>query len=264
MLDGQGADELLAGYGSYLGAYLAQMLAMGKLGSLGGTAWRVIRGGSATFRMLALRTGAFVVPSTLHLNVRRLVGEPVVPAWLNRSWVNRNVATVVRGDFGVTHRRRALREFMDYQMRIGSLPSLLRYEDRNSVSLGIQARVPFLTTQLAEFVFSLPDSEILGGGVSKSVLRRAMDGIVPGSVLARKDKIGFATPERSWLTGPLAGYVRDVLTSDTARAIPALEPQHLVPTFDRVMRGAERFNFRIWRWINLIEWTRIRQVTWDE
>ncbi len=262
MLDGQGADELLAGYESYLGAYLQQLIATWQLGGLASTVGRVLRRGVPP-RMLALYAGAFLIPRALHDPVRRLVGEPIVPSWLEPSWVDGRVGTVVQTRTGVTQPRRALREYMLNQLTTTSLPALLRYEDRNSMSYSIESRVPFLTPQIAEFAFALPDREVLDGGVTKPVLRRGMRGLVPDVVLDRRDKVGFATPERTWLTGPLAAYVEEVLTSDVARSIPALRTNDLVATLERLRAGRERWNFKVWRWINTIEWTRLRDVTWD-
>ena len=103
------------------------------------------------------------------------------------------------------------------------MPALLRYEDRNSMAHSIESRVPFLTRSLAEFVFSLPERFLIAAdGTGKSVLRAALRGIVPDAVLDRRDKIGFETPEPSWL-GELGGWVSSVLSSETARAIPALQ-----------------------------------------
>src|SRR6185312_6707340 len=94
-----------------------------------------------------------------------------------------------------------LKTMLLQDLRTTNLPALLRYEDRNSMAFSIESRVPFLTTQLAEFVLSLPQEYIVSlNGTSKAVFRRAMHGIVPQDILDRKDKIGFATPEREWLS----------------------------------------------------------------
>src|SRR4029077_19874850 len=81
-----------------------------------------------------------------------------------------------------------------------SLPMLLRYEDRNSMAHGAESRVPFLTAPLAEFILQLPEEYLISPeGTTKNVFRLAMQGLVPEAILGRKDKIGFATPEQSWL-----------------------------------------------------------------
>jgi asparagine synthase (glutamine-hydrolysing) len=136
-----------------------------------------------------------------------------------------------------------------------SLPMLLRYEDRNSMAHSVESRVPFLTSALVEFVFSMPEEYLIApDGTSKSIFRRAMRGLVPAGILERKDKIGFATPERSWL-GALKPWVGEVFASDAARRIPALNLQHVKQEWAEILEGRRQFDFRVWRWLNLIRWT---------
>src|SRR5207248_331016 len=76
-----------------------------------------------------------------------------------------------------------------------TLPGLLRIEDRNAMAFSVENRVPFLTTALVDFVFSLPEEEIISEeGRCKAILLRAMEGLVPREILERRDKIGFAMP----------------------------------------------------------------------
>src|SRR5690625_7783021 len=60
-----------------------------------------------------------------------------------------------------------------------SLPSLLRYEDKNTMRFGIEGRVPFVDKELLKFLFSLDESAIIADGWNKRILREAMDGILP-------------------------------------------------------------------------------------
>lgn len=62
-----------------------------------------------------------------------------------------------------------------------------------------EARVPFLDKKVMEFAFQLPENYIIKEGLTKLILRNSMKGIVPNEILDRKDKIGFATPEKKWL-----------------------------------------------------------------
>lgn len=94
-----------------------------------------------------------------------------------------------------------------------SLPSLLHYEDRNSMAFSIESRVPFLDHRIVEFAFSLQDSDRIDGLVTKRILRDSMKTIIPEAVFNRKDKKGFVTPgENKWLRGPLR-YLTDDLES---------------------------------------------------
>ncbi len=79
------------------------------------------------------------------------------------------------------------------------LPSLLHFEDRNSMAFSIESRVPFLDHRLVEFGLSLSNEDKIQNGVTKFILRESMKGILPEMVSNRKDKKGFTTPGALWL-----------------------------------------------------------------
>jgi asparagine synthase (glutamine-hydrolysing) len=89
-----------------------------------------------------------------------------------------------------------------------------------------------------------------------------MTGIVPEAILQRRDKIGFATAEQNWLK-QLRPWILEILGSETAREIPFLLPEAMLKDYDKVCGGRRRFNFRIWRWINFIEWVRRKNLTFE-
>ena len=65
-----------------------------------------------------------------------------------------------------------------------------------------EVRLPFLEPDVAEFALSLPAGFVYRNGVTKAVLRDAVRGIVPREVLARRDKVGFETPQAAWFAEP--------------------------------------------------------------
>jgi asparagine synthase (glutamine-hydrolysing) len=262
MLDGQGADELLGGYRIYLAARLASLLRRGhwieavrfvrrasRLPGTGGL-WRVL-----------LQAGSLLVPRARAL-AKRWAGEDLMPAWLNAQWFRDRGVTPLfppRGD-----ERDILREQLCQTLVETSLPMLLRYEDRNSMAYSIESRVPFLTAPLVSFTLRLPEEYIIGpDGTSKHVFRRAMRGIVPDAVLDRRDKIGFATPEQGWLA-TLRPWVEQTLSSEAARRIPVLHGDGMEREWQAVIQGRKRFDFRLWRWLNLIRWADRFAVTFAD
>ena len=259
MLDGQGADELLGGYRHYLGARLASLIRQGHwteaINFLNKTARLP---GSSPF-WVGVGGAAFLLPTQIQEPMRRLVGKEMAPAWLNVNWFRAH--GVIPKPLNYTVRdRETLRRSLYESLTSVALPSLLRYEDRNSMAFSIESRVPFLTPSLADFVYALPESYIIApDGTSKSVFRAAMKGIVPEIILNRQDKIGFATPERAWL-GQLGPWVKSVLAGDTASRIPALNLPEVKREWTRISQGWQPFDFRVWRWCNLIEWARQLKV----
>jgi len=256
MLDGQGADELLAGYRPLLAARLASLLRQGKWGQAATFACRASRLPDSGGLRSLFRAVGLLLPAGLKDKARSLVGEELVPDWLNGRWfADRGVQP--RSLRCGQHRSRSsdvLREQLYQILTETSLPMLLRYEDRNSMAFSIESRVPFLTPALVNFVFSLPEAYLMGSdGLGKAVFRRAMRGLVPDDVLDRRDKIGFATPEQQWL-GTLQPWVEQVLRSDAARQIPALNRQAMERQWQAVLNGRARFDSHVWRWVNLIRW----------
>lgn len=83
------------------------------------------------------------------------------------------------------------------------LPELLHYADRNSMAFSIEVRLPFLFHELVEFVLTLPNKHLYSMGYTKKVLREALKGIVPQEILDRKDKLGYLPPEKKWLEQPI-------------------------------------------------------------
>jgi asparagine synthase (glutamine-hydrolysing) len=147
----------------------------------------------------------------------------------------------------------SLREYRLDTIRTG-LRELLRYEDRNSMASSIESRVPFLTPALAELAMGMPDDYLIApDGTGKLVLRRSLRGLVPDPVLDRRDKIGFATPEATWLRA-LGPWVHEVFASEAAQAAGPLRVAQARKEWQEMDHGRQPFDAVAWRWLNLIRW----------
>jgi asparagine synthase (glutamine-hydrolysing) len=80
-----------------------------------------------------------------------------------------------------------------------SLPSLLRYEDKNSMAFSVEARLPFLDHRLVEYIFSIPFDYLIKDGWTKNVLRQSMKNKIPEDIRLRKGKLAFSVPQKQWL-----------------------------------------------------------------
>ena len=197
LLDGQGADEALGGYRPF--------------DVLAADAWRRSRGGPAAAWRAAREIG-----DTPPHRVARVARAAL---WRSPPSVRRSVLRL-RRRFRATPLRAELRSLLasatPYAVRKdsvqghlcdlterASLPHLLRYEDRNSMAFGLEARVPFVDYRLLEFAFGPGRDLRFKDGWTKWLLREAATGVVPDSIRWRRDKVGFATPESKWLTALL-------------------------------------------------------------
>jgi asparagine synthase (glutamine-hydrolysing) len=200
LLDGQGADEIFAGYNHFISLPLLEKLARFEVLA----AWRYLNAVPRIRSMPPHHVVAFaieqVAPIAVSRLLRRLSGKSNLASWLDRGWFKGRVDTDYHPAAKVcTLRDCLIRGFSGYALR-----DLLRYEDRNSMAFSVESRVPFLTPEFVNFVLALPTEYIISEqGVTKHVFRSAMRGIVPDEILDRKDKIGFEAPENIWLARPL-------------------------------------------------------------
>jgi asparagine synthase (glutamine-hydrolysing) len=250
VLDGQGADELFAGYRNYIPARLSTLIRQGRIRAAWKFARRVSRLPGMRGRLrLWLQAGRLLMPAC---GARAADRWMLMPAWINARWFDSH--GVDAGRPNELHQTDMMREELKQTITVTSLPALLRYDDRNSMAASVESRLPFLTPQFAEFILRLPEHYLLGNdGTSKNVFRQAMRGIVPDPILDRRDKIGFATPEAGWLR-TLQPWVEATLNSEIAHTIPAFNVAALHSDWQAVRAGRARFDFRVWRWVNLIRW----------
>jgi asparagine synthase (glutamine-hydrolysing) len=259
-LDGQGADELLAGYGGYPGPRLNSLIEQGDyrgfLRLLNG--WSRGPGRSRRQGMLAFIGQR--VPPQWRSAALGLVGRSVSPPWLDGRMLREHGVRVENPvlERSGEGRGRRLTEALRTAVTDGAMQSLLRHGDRNAMRWSVESRVPFLTVTLAEFLLSLPENYLLSdAGETKHVFRAAMRGIVPDAILDRKDKIGFATPEQAWL-GKIAPTVRGWIAD--APRLPFVRQDWLQARFDAVLAGRRPLDTTLWRFINFYRWFQIRNL----
>lgn len=253
-LDGQGADEMLAGYNGYPGQRLRSLVEKGRLAEAASflNEWAKWPGRSRISGVKNL--AGQMVEGRLYELLRSLSGIGSMPRWLNEA------PLVEHGVIGRFPRqrssfdesgRRVMAELGLSLTRRG-LPALLRHGDRNSMRFSVESRVPFLTLDMVNLLLSLPEHYLISEkGETKHVFRAAMRGIVPDDVLDRRDKIGFATPEHAWLLS-MADTVRGWLREDLQ--LPFFNQAEVLREFELIIAGKKPFSWQVWRWINFSRW----------
>lgn len=164
LLDGQGADETLAGYEKYLN-------------------WRV---------------RAVLPELTSQLLIRREERRLYRNSYINRSFLQ----TYSRGIRLTKPAVGNLNDLLCFEVFYQGLEDLLRYADRNAMAHGREVRLPFLNHDLVSFVFSLPSKYKIGNGYTKFILRKLMDGYLPDEIVWKKRKTGFEPPQQQWMQHP--------------------------------------------------------------
>lgn len=251
VLDGQGADEMLGGYASTVPFFLLEQMAQRRHLRALSESWHWAR--------LQGRPFATQIPYPGLKRMLSAFGSTSPAAAIEQPWIAPEFAAGNVGNsayvealapqpFGADgHFGNVLHRFFFRT----NLPALLRFEDRNSMAFSVEARVPFLDHRLVEYAFALPSHFKMRDGYTKRVLRDAMKGTLPEEIRMRARKMGFATPERLWQTGPLKPLI------ESAIADPKLERyidrRAAMAHFERICAG-QSFSFAPWRWLNLSLW----------
>lgn len=218
VLNGQGADEILAGYHDYFRRYWHTLL----LALRWRAAWREIRAYGSGHGLAPGRLLRESLRRLVRSRFRRLGPYRRLAAWRRRVAASRNpwfcgplVEHLPKGD--AAFRDFTLRQGLVESVERSPLPLFLRAEDRNSMAHGVEARLPFLDHRLVALCFRAPDRWKLRGPLNKFLLREAMQGRIPESVRSRVDKMGFPTQQRDWFAGPWYEPLQDMLASRETR-----------------------------------------------
>jgi asparagine synthase (glutamine-hydrolysing) len=197
LLDGQGADEILAGYPRYIHWFLQEVLSRHKLGSTQ-IERRAFRRNNQPFRWDFKNVFAAFLPSHAamqleKLEYRKTISHPdISPDFLgllkHQEWVGIHKPIVTK-----------LNDMLHFNITEMGLEELLRFADRNSMAHGREVRLPFLNHELVEFIFSLPSQLKMHDGWTKFLLRNAMNKKLPDEIVWRKEKVGFEPPQKNWM-----------------------------------------------------------------
>lgn len=252
VLSGQGADEIYAGYTHYLADYAVGLLKQGRIEAFWG--WcrsAVAQTEGVSMRMLLSQVAERHLGGSAVDFLRKLDRKPHFQPWVRSQAMSRHTASLAEFKQREQFLGSRLRGALVHSLFSGPLADLLRYEDRNAMAHSIENRVPFLTPQMARLALSMPDTYLISKtGTTKYILREAMRGIVPDTILDRRDKIGFAPDNSVWLEKPhLSGLVRDGWTSQLDQF---LDKEAFLQGIDKADLSDRRGADSIWRTLNLM------------
>ena len=138
----------------------------------------------------------------------------------------------------------------------GGIQTLLKYEDRNSMAFSIEARVPFLDYMLVEYIFSIPISQRIKNGWTKYILRNAMKDILPEKVRKRRSKLGFPTPQETWFKKN-KDKILEIFNSESLKERKYFNQKAIIKSFNEFCNGKKYDSNMFWKIINLEIWFRV-------
>ena len=215
LLDGQGADEMLAGYHKYYHWYGQELVAQGK--------WKKAAEEVAQAKNLGAHISwgikNYVAAYMPSFTAAQLQQKALKQVKLNRDFT-RQFALHYKRDTIDKPVVEKLNDVLYFNTMQGGLEELLRYADRNSMAHSREVRLPFLNHQLVQFIFSLPSHLKIKEGYTKWILRQAMQHNLPANIVWRKDKVGFEPPQQQWMQHPgLLAYTHEAKKKLVAQQI---------------------------------------------
>ena len=197
LLDGQGADEILAGYPKYIHWYLQEVLNRHKPGAAHKEK-RALQKNGQLFNWNIKNILAAFLPAHAAIRLetneyQKTIKHPdieisFIKSISGREWEGIHKPIVTK-----------LNDILYFNTMEMGLEELLRFADRNSMAHGLETRLPFLDHPLVEFIFSLPAKFKIQDGWTKWLLRQAMVKKLPDEIVWRKEKTGFEPPQLKWM-----------------------------------------------------------------
>ena len=253
MLDGQGADEMLAGYHGYPAKRFRSLLDGGDFRN----AYKFYKDWSNwpnRNKLDFIKTIIGEFSGSLYPIFKRMNGESLFPSWMNKKEISHQ-----NFDFRYPEQKRSkgiykrrLVSRLKEALTKDGLPALLKHEDRNSMRYSLESRVPFCNIELASFLLSLPENFLLSdSGETKHIFRKSMTNIVPNEILNRRDKIGFKAQDEKWMTKILNSNI-DYL--DIYSDIDWLDKDEILSIINKYKDGKISYSDQIFRFISFAKW----------
>ncbi|MGA6947208.1 MAG: asparagine synthase (glutamine-hydrolyzing), partial [Solirubrobacterales bacterium] len=254
VLSGEGGDELFGGYYTYVADRLAPRL--GRAAPLLRPLVDLLPSSSekASFDYKAKRfmRGAHLPPVERHHAWKEIFSPEAQDDLLAGDRISDPV-DAYRARYAETEGAPGLARLQDLDLGIYLVDDLLVKTDRSSMAHSLEARVPFLDTEVADLALALETRQKVRGLSKKRLLRRAVEPLVPKEIV-RGRKQGFSIPVAAWLRGDLEPFARDVLSPETIERQGCLRPEAVTRVLDEHVSGKEDLSRQIWGLLSFTLW----------
>lgn len=255
MLDGQGADEQLAGYTGFYSVIFAEYLRKFK--------FRKFVHELKCYKKLRASTEKYV-------NSNKIIIEALISAFLPRKlqkfgkihmfYLRQGLpfepVDIKKTIYGIElYPANDSRQYILDQLKC-NLSMLLHYEDRNSMAHSIESRVPFMDPFLVRCAFRMPIDYKLRDGITKYVVRQGLKDVLPDKIRTRYSKLGFVTAEDQWINDNREAFKKEI--EEAAEALsPLLDKDRVMAWYNRIDGNVQRRDFIPWHIICAGHWVKL-------
>lgn len=244
MLDGQGADELLAGYQTYYEAF--------QYDTYKNKEW-VKFFKNEFFKRYHLWVASLKYsdyqrrfsrrPGLKYNRIKHYKEDTLDRIWMEYDYIG----SPAKSDGNI------LQYMLAAHIMKVSLQSNLHSGDRNSMAHGVECRYPYLDYELVDFCLRLPRKAYIHNGWQKSILRKATKKLLPNKIRWRPDKVGFASPQDTWLKNELKTWVEERIFDPSLNSIDSYNETALRHMWSEHQSGTLDHSTSLWQWASLSE-----------
>ena len=261
VLGGQGGDEIFGGYTRYLVAYLEQSL-KGAIYESNEEEEHIVSLESILPNLPTLKQyipmmkdflkrGAF---DPMDQRYFRLINRmESIREFFHPDFINYGNSSKIFSKFSSHFNHPDTKSYfnkMTHFDMLGSLPGLLQVEDRVSMSVSIESRVPLLDRRIVDLISRMPAGMKFKGGEMKYLLRKTIKNIMPPEIMNRKDKMGFPVPLHIWSKNNAKEFILDTLLSKKARERNMINTDHV----EKLILAEQPFSRGLWGLLSLELW----------
>jgi len=247
-LDGQGADEQLAGYHYFFGSNMKELLRRQQYHRFVHEALAYL------FKHQSLHAFKYLAYYSLPVSWKKKVGRQIYGS-VSKDFFNRlNHTSQIDADL---YHPNSLNESLLQHFEF-KLEHLLKWEDHNGMWFSIEPRVPFLDHQLVEKTLAASPDKIICNATNKYILRAALKDILPEKIRQRRDKKGFSTPSDKWFRlKKFEDLIISTIHSPSFKQRGYFNVEASHQRYQRHLAGNLDCAKDIWKWLNLEIWFRI-------
>jgi asparagine synthase (glutamine-hydrolysing) len=244
LLNGQGADEFMAGYHYFYGYYFRDLINENAWGKFLNELYQYIKTQKSLYGLKTL--GFSVNPRSLrHFKDHNFIQ----PSFYDRFYNQKNSL------FDVFYKSKTLKEFLLNHFEYKFEHNLL-WADKTGMKFSLETRFPFLDHNLVEKTLSIPTNNYIKNGYTKVIMRNALKGILPEKIRMRKDKVGFSTPESDWFKKrELQSVLSDVIDSKSFNEREYFDVKYCKKELESLQKY-NKYNLEFWKLIHLELWFR--------
>ncbi|MGN6264842.1 MAG: asparagine synthase (glutamine-hydrolyzing) [Ginsengibacter sp.] len=261
ILGGQGGDEIFGGYTRYLVAYLEQAL-KGAIYETNEEDEHIVSLESILPNLPSLKQyvpmmksflkqGAFDDMDRRYFRLIDRMGSTA--EFFEPDFLNDCRHEAIFKKFSVNFNNPGTKSYfnkMTHFDMLGSLPGLLQVEDRVSMSVSIESRVPLLDRRIVDLISRMPAGMKFKGGEMKYLLKKTIKDIMPPEIMKRKDKMGFPVPLHIWSKNKAKDFIMDVLLSKKARERNMINTDYV----EQLILAEQPFSRGLWGLLSLELW----------